>query len=156
MSWEFTFSIHFPQSIPTSGCTPFISSPNFKGNRIKKIFKMQIFQQQKLVKFRQKGTLPSEINSTQRRSFQYYLLALKTAGPITKTNKTPEYKVKNFTLSSKTLYMGEVRSGNKWQKTTTPRYLYINNRKFAIMVTTLVFFPDAIRIFYNSFIKALV
>ena len=41
-------------------------------------------------------------------------------------------------------------------KRKTPRYLYINNRKFAIMVTTLVFFPDAIRIFYNSFIKALV
>ena len=156
MSWEFTFSIHFPQSIPTSSCTPFISSPNFKGNRIKKIFEMQIFQQQKLVKLRQKGTLPSEINSTQRRSFQYYFFGLKTVGPITKTNKTPEYKVKNFTLSSKTLYMGEVRRGKKWQKRKTPRYLYINNRKFAIMVTTLVFFPDAIRIFYNTFIKALV
>ena len=150
MSWEFTFSIHFPQSIPTSSCTPFISSPNFKGDWNANI------STAKLVKLRQKGTLPSEINSTQRRSFQYYLLALKTAGPITKTNKTPEYKVKNFTLSSKTLYMGEVRRGKKWQKRKTPRYLYINNRKFAIMVTSLVFFPDAIRIFYNSFIKALV
>ena len=41
-------------------------------------------------------------------------------------------------------------------KRKTSRYFYINNRKFTIMVTTLLFFPYAIKTFCNSFIEALV